>query len=241
MGAVTPGDPGTQTGERTGSEDGPNDYYTSDAEQVVVRAINVVKRVIAEQACYAIGDLITYEVELTGNWAAGYNAVVSDVLDEGLTFVDFVALDKSAGVVVENDPPIVNRVDNTPVAGEETVSFTLGDISNDDPGVQKYVRLRYRARVDNLLLNQDGVSLSNSALFRVDDEDVGGQSFEIPADPATVVVGEPHLTLVKGITSNYTDLDAGDTVDFTVTVGNTGTTTAMRWRFRMRFPQDLRT
>ena len=226
MGAVTPGDPGTQTGERTGSEDGPNDYYTSDAEQVVVRAINVVKRVIAEQACYAIGDLITYEVELTGNWAAGYNAVVSDVLDEGLTFVDFVALDKSAGVVVENDPPIVNRVDNTPVAGEETVSFTLGDISNDDPGVQKYVRLRYRARVDNLLLNQDGVSLSNSALFRVDDEDVGGQNFEIPADPATVVVGEPHLTLVKGITSNYTDLDAGDTVDFTVTVGNTGTTTA---------------
>ena len=41
-----------------------------------------------------------------------------------------------------------------------------------------------------------------------------------------MVVGEPLLTVAKNITSNYTNLQAGDTVDFSVTVGNTGTTTA---------------
>ena len=101
--------------------------------------------------------------------------MVSDVLDEGLSYVDFMSLEKSAGVTVENDPPMVNRVDDTPVAGQETVSFTLGDISNDDPGVQKYVRLRYRVRVDNILDNQSGVDLFNHARFSVDDLDTGGR------------------------------------------------------------------
>ena len=51
-GDATPGAPGTQSGERTGSETGPNDYYTSDTEQVVVGAINVVKRVVDAQPRY---------------------------------------------------------------------------------------------------------------------------------------------------------------------------------------------
>ncbi|WP_153306071.1 isopeptide-forming domain-containing fimbrial protein [Desulfatiglans anilini] len=219
-GDAAPGVSGEETGERNGSGAGPNDYRAEDSERVVVGAINAVKAIVDPKTRYAIGDVVTYDVLLTGNWAAGYNAVVTDTLDAGLSFIAGSAgLVSADGVAVEHDPPLV-------AVQAQTVTFTLGDITNDDPGVQKYVRLSYSARVENLLTNQDGTRLSNDALFQVDDADEGGATHDIPVDSVDIVVGEPTLTLIKTITSNYTGLQAGNGVDFSVVVGNTGSTTA---------------
>jgi len=232
-GDAAPGVSGEETGERNGSGAGPNDYRAEDSERVVVGAINAVKAIVDPKARYAIGDVVTYDVLLTGNWAAGYNAVVTDTLDAGLSFIAGSAgLVSADGVAVEHDPPLV-------AVQAQTVTFTLGDITNDDPGVQKYVRLSYSACVENLLTNQDGTRLSNDALFQVDDADEGGTTHDIPVDSVDIVVGEPTLTLIKTITSNYTGLQAGNGVDFSVVVGNTGSTTAFDVVLRDLLPGGL--
>ncbi|MCK5921155.1 MAG: DUF11 domain-containing protein, partial [Methylococcales bacterium] len=53
-----------------------------------------------------------------------------------------------------------------------------------------------------------------------------GNTTSTPPDAESVTVGEPALAITKAITSNTANLDAGDQVDFTVVVENTGRTTA---------------
>ena len=51
-------------------------------------------------------------------------------------------------------------------------------------------------------------------------------------------VGEPNLTVVKSITAGATGADAGNSVDWSLTVSNSGTTTAYRSDIRDVLPPD---
>ena len=88
-GVATPGAPGTPTGERTGSG-GVNDYAASAAATVTVGGVAIGKSVANPQARYAIGDSVSYRVDITVPGAAFGPlpaVVLTDFLAPGLTYV----------------------------------------------------------------------------------------------------------------------------------------------------------
>lgn len=93
--------------------------------------------------------------------------------------------------------------------------FDLGTITNSDSDSnQEFVVLEYNALVMNLAGNQDGANLANRYQVWV-----GGSQISESTD-AIVTVKEAGLTLDKTHSSIGVDVDAGDTITYTVTIRN---------------------
>ena len=127
---------------------------------------------------------------------------------------------------------------NTPGPGQTTLTAAFGTLTNAGPNPGT-VRLTYRAIVANVLSNQANTSLANSAVFSFSDPGSGGAT--VTRGPATtsLVVGEPFLALTKALLSSPVGLAAGSTASYTVTVGNTGTTTAFETVITDALPAGL--
>jgi len=224
-GAAAPGAPGDADGERTGSGAGPNDLTDSDTANVPVGELAVTKSILNPQARYAIGDIVEYQVVISLPPEPDLsNVAFTDILDEGLTYVTgTLSVNAGANVVFGASPADFARADNTPVAGQETLTLAWNTLANSGATVQT-ITLTYDALVDNILGNQNNQSLDNDAGLGFDNPAGGGaQRIE---DSETVTVGEPNLTLVHSILTPTANLEAGDTVTYQVVVGNNGTTTA---------------
>src|SRR6202040_1081915 len=88
-GVATPGAPGSATGERTGAG-GVNDYAASASTTVQVGGTNITKSIVAAKPRYAIGDQVSYQVDVAipgSAFGALGNVVVTDILAAGLTYV----------------------------------------------------------------------------------------------------------------------------------------------------------
>ncbi|QTD48525.1 isopeptide-forming domain-containing fimbrial protein [Sulfidibacter corallicola] len=223
-GSSTPGGSGDADGERNGSG-GVNDLTTADTAEVAIGSLNLVKTVEAPQGRYAIGDEVAYriEVSLPGLVSVDDTGLV-DVLAEGLSYRSgSLQIARDASVATTLDPADFIRTDDTPAAGQESLSLDLGTLSNSSDQ-SATLTLTYRAVVDNLLVNQENHSLINAVTLTFDDPG-GGPVVEL-TDGTAITVGEPHLTLAKSVTSPVLNLEAGDQIDYEVVVGNDGTTTA---------------
>lgn len=228
---------GVNSEERTGSGTSPNDYRTSTNRSVLIGTPALVKSIPAPQTRYAIGDEVTYQVVLSIPGTLS-NAVFADVLPVGLTYVaDSLSLAYADGLSATGNPSAFTRTDNTPGAGQETLTLNFGALTNTS-GAVKTLTLTYRARVDNRLVNQDGDTLTNAATLRFDTP--GGSGTQTLADDAALTLGEPKLALTQTITSSTTGLEAGDTVTYRVTVKNTGTTPAFETLLSEALPPELR-
>jgi uncharacterized repeat protein (TIGR01451 family)/fimbrial isopeptide formation D2 family protein len=226
-GVATPGAPGTATGERTGTG-GINDYATSASATIQVGGTNITKSLVAAQPRYAIGDPVRYQVDVAipgSAFGALGNVVVKDILAAGLTYVTGSLAIAYNGASSSTNPADFVRVDNTPSPGLETLTLSLGTVSNASPSATT-IRLTYQATVDNLLSNQTNVSLGNSASLSFSDPGAGGATATRGPSTTTVTVGEPFLALTKTLPSPAAGLQAGSTASFTVVAANTGTTTA---------------
>ncbi|WP_186343244.1 DUF11 domain-containing protein, partial [Allochromatium palmeri] len=135
-----------------------------------------------------------------------------------------------------NAPSTFVRTDDTPEAGQETLALDFGTLTNTS-GAVTTLTLTYRARVDNLLVNQDGDTLTNAAALSFDTP--GGTGTQTLEDDATLTLGEPRLALTQAITSATTNLEAGDTLTYRVTVTNTGTTPAFETLLSDVLPPEL--
>lgn len=227
--------PGSDPGERTGTG-GVNDYAAASGVTLHVGTPALAKSIVAPQERYAIGDVVTYQVVLSFPGTLT-NVSFQDVLPAGLTYVDgSLTLDYQAGLSPSSAPTAFTRVDNSPAAGQETLSLVFGTMTNDSSAV-KTLTLTYRALVDNILSNQNGQSLPNVASLTFDQPGVGAPA--TISDSKTVTVGEPHLNIAHVITSPTANLDAGDTVTYQVTVTNTGTTPAFETTLRDVLPPEL--
>ncbi len=241
-GVATPGAPGTDTGERTGSGSPTvNDYADSAPAEIQVGTSNITKSLVNAQANYAIGDPVSYRVEVTvpgSAFGSLGNVIVTDILAEGLTYVTgSLAIDYSTASS-SSGPSDFDRTDDTPAAGQETLSLSLGTVSNSDTSATTIV-LTYQALVDNILDNQAGTSLVNQVAMSFSDPGAGGATATRGPQATTIQVGEPFLTLTKTLTSQAAGLQAGSTASFTVVAGNTGTTTAYETVISDLLPEGL--
>lgn len=222
---TTAGDPGEDSGERTGIGVGPNDYVGDDSARVLIGGVSFTKEIVNPRPRYAIGDLVEYRLSVDLPPRVVLNAVrLQDELDKGLTYEDAsLSIVYPSGVGSSTDPSAFTRSEDVPAPGQEILALDLGALSNSNTGIRT-VTFSYRARVDDILSNQDNQTLDNSAGLTF--ADPGGGPEVSLSDDRSVTLGEPHLTLVKAISGPLVGLDAGDTVSFQIDVGNDGSTAA---------------
>jgi len=224
-GSVTPGAPGDSDGERTGSGTGVNDLVATDGADVVIGTVNLTKTILNPQSFYAIGDVIEYEVIVAIPSGAVFDdSALSDILEDGLTYLPgTLAALVPGSVSLGNNPADFTVMQDTPMAGEETLSLDWGTVSNGGVATAQ-ITLTYDVRVENVITSQNNTMLDNEATFAFTDP--GGGGTVSVSESTTATVGEPHLATVLSITSPTVGLDAGDLIDFEVSLSNDGTTTA---------------
>lgn len=236
---------GDVAGERTGIAGDPvDDYVTSATTSIETDAVlDLDKTILAADTEFAVGETVSYALDITVMEGTLQNVVVFDSVEAGLE-IDLTSLQVVAGSFAGNAVSIVNptlttnaqgfsilrfELDNAPEAGSQIVNpgDPIGDTTNNDT-----IRITYNALVANVLSNQDGVELNNAAAVEADDV-----SIATGAEKLTVV--EPELGVEKTLLAPA-DLviDAGDTIQYQVVVTNTGTSTAYDVTFLDLLPDD---
>lgn len=161
----------------------------------------------------AIGEIVTYQITI--DLVAGTplnNVVVTDSMDRGLAYVDCetVILD---GTPIACPPTTVSAVGNaadTSNAGRQVI-FNIGDIPAQTTNTTLVIR--YRVIVLDIIENQEGVTLNNSAVLTW-----SGGSLSSSAPNVTIV--EPDLDIDKSAIPNN-GVAIGTPIQFTLTINHT--------------------
>jgi len=99
-----------------------------------------------------IGELVTYRLDVKVPEGSVGNVVVTDLMDQGLAFVDIVSVTTPAGVVMST--PIgtgTNPANVTVINNGRWLAFNLGTVtnSNSSNGALETIQIQYRAVVMN--------------------------------------------------------------------------------------------
>ncbi|MBU7036705.1 MAG: DUF11 domain-containing protein [Theionarchaea archaeon] len=150
-----------------------------------------------------IGEEITFDVSISYWGASSYeNVLVIDTLPAGLEYVSSTY----------NDTLGLSPV---PVVVGQSITWTLGNFTGPNT-----VDITVTARVQDVVTNQDGVTLTNWARSTGTEE---GVPFDL-SDDADVEIIEPDLIINKQ--GSITEGLPGDTIHYTITIQNQGTSPA---------------
>ncbi|MDW8148897.1 MAG: isopeptide-forming domain-containing fimbrial protein [Roseiflexaceae bacterium] len=203
----------------------------SDTAQVTIRRPAIAKVLTATEIENAtntrqqvvIGELVTYTLTLTVPEGVTTNAILTDTLDAGLAFVDVTGVTASPALSFASGglPTIGATPANTTIgAGGQTIVFNFGAITNSDRNnaVDETIVITYRAVALNTVANQSGAQRNNRAVFSWN---VPAQSSYTlsPVEAGNVTIIEPTLAVAKTLPPGV--YDAGDTIDYTITISHT--------------------
>jgi uncharacterized repeat protein (TIGR01451 family)/fimbrial isopeptide formation D2 family protein len=210
-GGATPGNPGTDTGKRTGDGSGPNGLFGQDSVTETIDVPTMSKAILSFKDWYSIGDLVTYQITVGVPSGTTTNFKVQDVLPLGLTYVDDNVTIPSG--FLPNPPPAASWD-----SGIRTVTWDFASVTQPPPAGNLVIK--YRARVLNISQNHDGVSLSNKATLTY------GDPAKTISSSKSITVGEPNLTMQKTPQTTPLGLAGGSTIRYRVEFRNNGNTTA---------------
>jgi LPXTG-site transpeptidase (sortase) family protein len=226
---------GGNFGERNGSG-GVNDYTATRSRSFTSDGVTIVKQLTDTSAIYtsgsnvAIGEEITYDILLTFPEGTTAADTVVDTLPAGLTLVagtpEIITTTAAPGSLLAADfsgtmdaPTITETHGATERA---TFGFANVAVSGDNDATNNTIQLRFHAQVADVIGNQAGTVLSNSASNQV------GAAAATNSTPVTATVVEPVITFSKTIVSTPTPLDAGGVVHYQISFANAaGASTAM--------------
>ena len=241
--------------ERTGNTSNPggvnNTYDANGSDTITVFNVGPVKSVVATSETFTgivsgvqtvtIGEVVRYrlQVQLPNSTMNGFQLV--DPLPAGLGFVDPANVASlNADLVLIADQPMTplpadlipnysstgNSTTTPTVALDpadiningQTVTFTLGDlVNNDTDSTPAYATLDFDVLVLNSNANQSSDTITNQF-------DVFVNSTQLASNKVNVKIVEPAIT--DTLTVNPGGADAGDTMTYTATFTNTGTSPA---------------
>ncbi|MCX8070846.1 MAG: isopeptide-forming domain-containing fimbrial protein [Candidatus Binatia bacterium] len=235
-GGVTPGAPGSATGERTGSG-GVNDLTTADSAQVTAQGPALSKNTVNPQPYVPVEGTATFRIVASAPIGTTTNFVVSDTLATGLSYVlGSLTVTLPPGATASNAPLVDSNASFFTQSGNN-LQFNFGNLTVPASG---NIEIVYDVQVQNVLSNQDGVLLGNSASMSYFDPNTSGTvSLGPVSTPDPVRVGEPNLNMTKVVVSGGVGADAGDTVRWRVRIENTGHTTAYQLDWRDVLPDGL--
>ena len=172
----------------------------------------------------AIGEILTYEIQVYIPVGVFNNVIVTDNMGLGLAFVRCTGI-ASGGLITSeygNDfsqictHPIVNAMpsgDPTPENQGRQVIFDFGSISNTSE--DQWLTITYEAVVLDNSANSNGTDLTNSVAF------TSSSGALAPDDPSpTLTVVEPRLSITKTVDLSFVNI--GSVVTYTLTIQHTG-------------------
>ncbi len=148
-------------------EDNPSDNTATDVDYFPTnsKTLDSAFHGVTTLPAVAIGELITYEIQLTVPEGSMANLHLRDTMDEGLAYVDCEII---TGVGLVTDIPggfgaICSSPDVSPIIGPEEgqgnqVDFDFGDLTNSSGGDLPLI-VRYQAVVLDSLNNQNDPAL----------------------------------------------------------------------------------
>ncbi len=232
-------------------EDQEREYTDSAlAEDIVVPDPAITKTLVGSDVTdptntatdATIGEIVTYEVQVSLPEGVVNDATIVDLLDPGLEFLDIVTVHTSTLADITTDLAgglgAVTGVTTGDATTGQTVTFDLGNLviagdngpfpSQPAQGLDAII-IRYRAVVVDETLNTAGNTVANSATFEYSN-DAGDQSLD-PVSAEDVTLVEPDLEVIKtvgGLADGVAleDVDAGDEVTYAITIQHSGGSTA---------------
>lgn len=235
-GGVTPGAPGSSTGERTGSG-GVNDLTTSDNAQVTIQGPALSKITVNPASYVPVEGVATFRIIAGVPTGTTTNLVFTDSMASGLEYVSgSLSVTLPTGATASNAP----LTDSNPAFFSQSgpnLQFNFGSLVAPTAG---NIEITYDVRVRNILGNQDGTLLGNSATMTFTDPNTGNPTSLGPVStPDPVRVGEPNLNMTKTVVAGGVGADAGDTVRWRIRIDNVGHTTAYQLDWRDVLPNGL--
>ncbi len=168
---------------------------TQDTDEVSFTMTGVGFSKTVDQEVATIGEVRTYTLTLGVPSGEVHNFAVEDTLPTGLEFVATMNITGTAPV--------------EPTVAGATVTWDFENISHAGGNIV----ITYQARVANIVANQDGEELENTAQARFTPE---GASEVIETDDETITVEEPELSVTKN--SNASGVRYGHEVEYTLVV-----------------------
>ena len=223
--------------ERTGTATPVvNDYFTGPAttslttpNNTAITKTKVTDTYGAADVNLRIGDIVEYQISVTLQEGLTNGVVVTDTLSPGLAFEAVTDINGDTSSPFSSVAPFVHN-DISAVTGVNTVTFTLGNITNtadNNPANDNFI-IRYRARVlDNVHAQVNTKTLTNTAVL--DYTTAAGAASTSSAVNLTLL--QPILTVTKtavaagGVTvpdPTNTILEPDELVTYTVEITNSG-------------------
>lgn len=231
------GQSGVNANERSGSgAPAVNDYFTVPAvtTQTVPDANTVTKTRLSDtygagDANLRVGDIVEYELRLNIREGSSPNTVISDVLPEGLAFVELVSINGDTSAPYAAAAPFTHAaiaaptVVGNPLTGPSTVTWNVGNLVNagDNNTTNDDFVIIYRAVVRNLALPQAAsTTLTNNATLTYATATVAGSQ----TGSQSVTLQQPVLSVTKSAVTGGgdTELVPSELVTYTVNISNTG-------------------
>ena len=214
------------------------DHKDKDQATISTAGPKVTKKIVGTGQAHtdgnnvAIGETVTYQVEIEFPEGVTSGVKVTDTLPPGLAVQALVPVGGQATIVATTSSAAIQLTNggsltSAPLAAPGTqISFNFGDVKNNDANntVPEKISFTYSAVVLNTSNNLNGTTLTNNVTVVTAGCGRGAAS----APPLTVV--EPKLKVVKEALNAQgqplTTADAGDLVTFAITVSHDTASTA---------------
>jgi len=216
---------GASADEREGSGTGPNDYTDTDSAPLVevVGFLDIDKAITNPTGGeVTIGETISYSLTVTLAEGTTENLLILDELADGVEYVSGSAV-VTPGDFTLVDPLPLNPSYNT-TDNELSFAFTSAvlDTNNDstiagttDTGT---FTITYDVLVLDDVANVDSVDLPNTVT-------ASATGVTDATDTENISIVEPDIEVLKAVTSDASNLEAGDTVTYEITVRHSATST----------------
>ncbi|MAU10680.1 MAG: hypothetical protein CL607_12720 [Anaerolineaceae bacterium] len=221
--------------------DGERDYNTNDTANVTITNGNTITKSVTStshtgtdasgdsQHDLTIGEEVSYELVVTFREGTSDNVRVEDVYPAGVAF-DFISASVTAvggnltGITNGALPTGGNGTAGTPLYWDfGTVVNTADNVSNTDDQITITIVLRVDDNVANDGTGTNDKNQSNTATVRYEDYQTNAES---DSDTATIDVVEPELSLTKTRVTTPGPFEAGDTIEYRITLEHTAQSTA---------------
>ncbi len=213
--------------ERTGksSECGgdANTYHDDDQATVTVNAVEFMKGLTATSADHTtgnnltIGEVATFSLTITLPEGTIPTLNVTDQIPTGMAYVANSLVFDHTGFGGSYDTPVVTPAANTNGTNGQDLQIVLNNVivPATTGTVNNVLVIRFNAVVLNVIGNQAGNNLVNSASYQI------GTQPAVSSNNVTMPVVEPELTITKSFDATNAPFEAGDTVPYTLVISNT--------------------
>lgn len=170
-----------------------------------------------------IGEEVTFRLDVSIGEGDYDRLVITDQLPTGaagvLSFVSATLDTTLTGVPLGAGAPTVSTIDTDGDTFQDRITIDFGAVTNPFNGMlgaEDRIVVELVARVEDLPQTAAGAGLNNNAAV---DARLDGVNLDPQRDVAPTTVVEPDLAIDKAV--NVTDADAGDVIDFTLTITHT--------------------